>query len=84
MERFHTTSWSLVLAARGTDTAHARAALATLCEAYWPPLYGYVRRRGYETEAARDLTQAFFAHLLDKQILEGIQPKSGRFRSFRP
>ncbi len=80
--RFATTHWSLVQAARGPSTSPARAALATLCEAYWYPLYAFVRRRGLNAEDARDLTQAFFAQVLEKQVLDAADPNRGRFRAF--
>jgi RNA polymerase sigma-70 factor (ECF subfamily) len=80
--RFAITRWSLVLEAGGGSTPHAAAALATLCEIYWYPLYAYLRRRGYSAEDAQDLTQGFFARLLDKQTLEAARPERGRFRSF--
>ncbi len=79
---FQTTHWSLVLAAQGDDTALAREALAELCEAYWQPLYLFVRRKGYGVEEAQDLTQAYFAHLLEKDFLQTVTPEAGRFRSF--
>jgi len=79
---FQTTSWGLVLAVGGHDTARSRQALTALCEAYWQPLYAYVRRWGYEPEDARDVTQAYFAHLLEKQALEHLVPGAGRFRAF--
>lgn len=66
-------------AAGGED---AQEALAQLCEAYWYPLYAYVRRRGYSAADAQDLTQAFFARLLEKQSLRVADPERGRFRSF--
>ena len=59
--RFATTRWSVVLAAGADPSELADRALAELCADYWYPLYAYVRRRGYETEDARDLTPAFFA-----------------------
>jgi RNA polymerase sigma-70 factor (ECF subfamily) len=80
--QFATTSWSQVLAARdGTDT-EARDALERLCETYWYPLYAYVRRRGHDPEAARDLTQGFFAELFENETLRQVEPSAGRFRSF--
>ena len=82
MPEFQTTHWSLVLAAQGDDTALAREALAELCEAYWQPLYLFVRRKGYGVEEAQDLTQAYFAHLLEKDFLQTVTPEAGRFRSF--
>ena len=77
-----TTHWSVVLAAARSDTTHARAALATLCQIYWPPLYAFVRRRGSSIEDAEDLTQAFFAHLLERNAVATVTPDKGRFRSF--
>ena len=81
-DRFSTTRWSLVLSAGGAATPEARAALSALCEIYWYPVYAYVRRRGYSAEDARDLTQAFFARLLEKNDLRAADPARGRFRSF--
>ncbi|MEJ2085512.1 MAG: sigma-70 family RNA polymerase sigma factor [Acidobacteriota bacterium] len=79
---FATTQWSKVLAAKdGTDT-EARQALDYLCNAYWYPLYAYLRRRGQNPDQARDLTQAFFTELLEKHRLEAIDQSRGRFRSF--
>jgi hypothetical protein len=76
-ERFETTHWSLVLAAgRGADTA-AHAALETLCGRFWFPLYAYVRRRVRGVEEAQDLTQEFFARLLEKQVLARASPGRG-------
>jgi len=79
---FATTHWSLVLAAAHDSRPDARAALATLCETYWYPLYTYVRRRGYRAEEALDLTQEFFARLLEKESLRVADRARGRFRSF--
>jgi RNA polymerase sigma factor (sigma-70 family) len=78
---FATTQWSLVLRANRTSDS-ATAALQTLCERYWYPLYAYVRRRGFDSHAAQDLTQAFFARLLEKNSLAAASPDRGRFRSF--
>ena len=61
---FVTTHWSMVLAAGRSDTPRAQAALETLCQSYWPPLYAYARRRGHSPEDAQDLTQEIFARLL--------------------
>ena len=80
--RFATTRWSVVLAAGANPSEHADRALAELCADYWYPLYTYVRRRGYGAEDARDLTQAFFARLLEKNGLTSADPARGRFRSF--
>jgi RNA polymerase sigma-70 factor (ECF subfamily) len=72
----------VVLAAGGGDEARAHAALARLCQTYWYPLYAFVRRRGYGPEDAQDLTQGFFAHLLERHGLARANPGRGRFRSF--
>jgi RNA polymerase sigma-70 factor (ECF subfamily) len=73
----------VVLAAGGAlDSAGARDAFATLCATYWYPLYAFLRNRGYSAENAEDLTQAFFARLLEKQSIEHADPARGRFRSF--
>jgi len=79
---FATTHWSLVLAAGHGSRPDAATALATLCETYWYPLYYYVRRRGCRAEEAQDLTQEFFARLLEKGYLKVADPERGRFRSF--
>ena len=79
---FATTHWSLVLAAARDRRPNAQAALATLCETYWSPLYAYVRRLGYKVEEAQDLTQGFFAALLEKRYLRAADRERGRFRSF--
>lgn len=79
---FETTRWSVVLAAGGADSGAARAALATLCEAYWYPLYAYVRRHGSSADDARDLTQGFFASLLERRDFEHLRQERGRFRAF--
>ncbi len=79
---FATTHWSVVLAAGQQDTSQASAALEQLCRNYWYPIYAYVRRRGYSVEDAEDLTQAFFEHLVHKDLLNSVAPEQGRFRSF--
>ena len=79
---FVTTHWSVVLTAGRQDTTRARAALENLCQTYWPPLYAYVRRRGHSPEDAQDLTQAFFARLLERNAMAAVAPEKGRFRSF--
>ena len=81
-ERFAKTRWSLVIRARKPDTTEARRALATLCEAYWYPLYGFVRRRGHPPDEAADLLQGYFVKLLDKGYLGDVEPYGGRFRAF--
>jgi DNA-directed RNA polymerase specialized sigma24 family protein len=77
-----TTQWSLVLAAGRRDSAESDAALAQLCDLYWLPLYAYVRRRVPDVHTAQDLTQAFFARLLEKNDLAAADPERGRFRAF--
>ncbi len=79
---FHTTRWSLVLSARANTEPLARHSLETLCRQYWPPLYAYVRHRGHPPHDAQDLTQEFFARLLEKDWLNAAEPARGRFRSF--
>lgn len=80
--RFQTTRWSLVLDTRSGDTVTAREALSALCEAYWYPLYAFVRRRGHDAESAADLVQGFFTRLLETDGLAAVDPHRGRFRSF--
>jgi len=79
---FATTHWSVVLAAGHSSSPECRQALSALCESYWYPLYAYVRRRGHSVEEAQDLTQAFFAFLLEKDALRVADRERGRFRSF--
>lgn len=81
-DAFVSTRWSLVLRAGTQPSTGADAALATLCETYWYPLYAFLRRRGHDAEDAQDLTQAFFARLLEKRTLRQADPARGRFRSF--
>ena len=71
-----------MLTAGRSDTTRAQDALARLCQAYWHPLYAYVRRRGYSPEDAQDLTQGFFAHLLEHNAVASVNRDKGRFRSF--
>jgi RNA polymerase sigma factor (sigma-70 family) len=78
---FFTTHWSVVLATRG-ESAEANAALEKLCRTYWWPLYGFIRREGYKPEEAQDLTQAFFARLLERKDLENVSQERGRLRSY--
>lgn len=72
----------MLAAGEGRPTADARAALTTLCETYWYPLYAFLRGRGHGPADAEDLTQAFFAMLLEKHVLRHADPSRGRFRSF--
>jgi len=78
---FRTTHWSLVLAARGQSPA-AEEALEKLCRTYWRPIYGYVRRQGVGPEEAKDLTQGFFALLLERRDLDAVRKEKGRLRSY--
>jgi RNA polymerase sigma-70 factor (ECF subfamily) len=80
--RFATTSWTKVLAAREAPSADSRQALEALCRVYWYPLYALVRREGHDAEESRDLTQAYFAELLEKGYLDDYDPARGRFRAF--
>lgn len=79
---FQTTRWTLVRAAGGTPAPERRIALETLCRTYWPPIYAFLRRQGESAEQAEDLTQAFFARLLERDDLGMADPERGRFRSF--
>ncbi len=79
---FATTRWSVVLAAGRRSSPQASVALEDLCQIYWYPLYVYVRRRGYSGEDAADLTQEFFAQLLEKNRLAQVDRGKGKFRSF--
>ncbi len=79
---FTTTHWSVVLAARGSDSPQAAEALESLCRAYWYPLYAYLRRRGLNPPDAEDLLQSFFVRFLEPDFLERVDRGKGRFRSF--
>jgi len=81
-QQFDTTAWSVVTAAQGERSGVAKAALEVLCARYWPPLYTYVRLKGYACEDAEDLTQEFFARLLSHDFLQNVEPSRGRFRTF--
>ncbi|HTH48535.1 MAG TPA: sigma-70 family RNA polymerase sigma factor [Candidatus Limnocylindria bacterium] len=78
---FAPTRWTLVLAARG-ETPAAKAALGELCEAYYQPVFRFFRREGHDEDAARELTQEFFARLLAGAGVANVAPERGRFRSF--
>ncbi len=79
---FQTTRWTLVERANGALDAEAAAALATLCDAYWYPIYAFIRRSGHAPHDAEDLTQGFFARLLEKDILAAANPAKGKLRTF--
>jgi RNA polymerase sigma factor (sigma-70 family) len=80
--RFATTQWSLVLAAAKRDSAEAEQALARLCALYWYPVFAFVRRQAHSTEEAEDLTQGFFARLIEKGDIGDADRSRGRFRTF--
>jgi RNA polymerase sigma-70 factor (ECF subfamily) len=80
--QFGTTHWSIVRAAAGKASPAARQALEALCQTYWYPLYAYARRRVLDIAEAQDLTQSFFAELLEKDYLVAATPERGRFRAF--
>jgi len=79
---FATTHWSVVLAAQNGDSLGASEALNDLCRAYWPPLYAFIRRQGHDVAEAQDLTQEFFARLLERDYLSRLDQQRGKFRSF--
>src|ERR1043166_561077 len=81
---FPSTQWSVVLASgrSGAEPEVAQAALAELCQTYWAPLYSFVRSRGYTVHDAQDLTQSFFAYLIEHEIYARVDRQKGRFRSF--
>jgi DNA-directed RNA polymerase specialized sigma24 family protein len=78
---FTTTHWSVVLAAQG-PSPEAEEALEKLCRTYWRPIYGFLRRQGTESEEAKDLTQGFFALLLERRDLNAVRQEKGRLRSY--
>jgi len=78
---FTTTHWSVVLAAQGSSPA-AEEALEKLCRTYWRPIYGFVRRQGVRPEEAKDLTQGFFALLLERRDFDAVRKEKGRLRSY--
>src|SRR5712692_2271807 len=78
---FATTHWSLVLTAQGESPA-AHEALEKLCRTYWRPLYAFVRREGYGHEEAEDITQGFFALLLERRDFDTLRAEKGRLRSY--
>lgn len=82
LSQFNTTQWSVVLLAGQSQLPQSGAALERLCRTYWKPLYAYVRRQGHSPQDAQDLTQEFFARLLEKKYLAIASKERGRFRSF--
>jgi DNA-directed RNA polymerase specialized sigma24 family protein len=83
-ESFASTRWTIVLEAgdSATASAHALSALSELCRIYWRPLYAFLRKQGYGLEDAQDLTQGFFADLIETRAYSRADPEKGRFRSF--
>jgi len=80
---FHTTHWTVVLQAGKAEADDAaRKALALFSETYWPPLYTFVRRRGYSPSDAQDVVQGFFEHVLEKNTLSRADQEKGRLRTF--
>ena len=78
---FTTTHWSVVLEAQG-ESPTAREALEKLCRTYWRPIFAFLRRQGIPPEEAEDITQGFFAELLERRSLEAVRKEKGRLRSF--
>src|SRR4051812_48215810 len=81
-QTFSTTHWSVVVAAGESASPAGDAALAELCRTYWYPLYAFVRRKGHGPHDAQDLTQAFFARLLEKNYVARADRERGRFRTY--
>ena len=79
---FPQTHWTVILAAGDLSSPNNQPALEQFCQAYWYPVYVFVRARGSPPEEAKDLTQAFFARVLEKEVLAGLSREGGRFRSF--
>ena len=79
---FPQTRWSLVLTAKGGEADAAFKALEGLAQAYWPPIYAWLRGQGRSHEEAQDDVQGFFAYLLSREFLQNIEPEGGRFRNF--
>lgn len=78
---FHTTHWTMVLSAKGATLSN-NDALANLCSSYWYPIYAFIRRKGSTPHEAEDLTQEFFARILQRDWLANAHPAGGKFRSF--
>jgi len=81
-DAFPSTLWTVVLKAQDPGSTGRREALGKLIETYWKPAYFFIRRKGYSSEASKDLTQAFFAALLEKNYLQYVDRGRGRFRTF--
>ena len=81
-QRFATTRWSVVLTAADRSSPGSDVALGELCRTYWYPIYAFVRRQGNSHDRAQDLTQEFFARMLEKRYIDDVGPEKGRFRTF--
>ena len=79
---FTTTQWTVVVQAGGSSSPGAMSALTELCRAYWYPIYAFVRRKGHSPHDAQDLTQEFFARLIEKNSVSTADRNKGRFRTF--
>jgi len=80
---FQTTHWTLILrAGQSESTESTQKALSDFCEAYWPPLYAFLRHRGYSSADAQDVVQGFFAHMLEQNTLSRADQEKGRLRTF--
>jgi RNA polymerase sigma factor (sigma-70 family) len=81
-DSFPTTRWTLIVSAGSVPSSERDAALLELCRGYWTPVHAFICRCGYKEDAAKDLTQDFFLHLLEKSLLRDATPERGRFRSY--
>jgi len=79
---FQPTLWTMILRARDPGSPERRQALDQLIQAYWKPVYFFIRRKGRDVETAKDLTQSFFTAFVEKDFLKNVSPEKGRFRSF--
>jgi RNA polymerase sigma-70 factor (ECF subfamily) len=80
--RFEPTLWGEVFAAGQLEHPDSARAMERLCQIYWYPIYAYLRRRGFDRNDAKDLTQGFFFYLVKKNVVQAADPEKGRFRSF--
>ena len=80
--RFPTTSWTLIVNAQDLDHKVSREALGSFCGTYWYPVFAFIRRKGLDSDQARDCTQDFFTALLEKDYLAGVERSKGNFKSF--
>jgi len=82
-DRFETTDWTGIFRAQTLDEDRRRAATEAVCRQYWKPVYCYLRRKGYDNEEAKDLTQGFFAEIvLGRELIQRADAAKGRFRNF--